>query len=149
MVDVLINISLSDFTFIAKVKLQRPAVIGMKEREREGERRKLQMTPFHSKNRRLKFRNAIKVKVLVLRQSQQDVRASCITLFSVEWQEQHNLLKHCVSLVVTYERLSSQSLSHCGLVCHWDGGVGGPGPGRLDGLPLGGRDDEDAVGGEV
>ena len=31
---------------------------------------------------------------------------------------------------------------------HRDGGVGGPG-GRLDGLPLRGRDDEDAVGGQV
>ena len=31
---------------------------------------------------------------------------------------------------------------------HGDGGVGGPG-GRLDGLPLRGRDDEDAVGGQV
>ena len=31
---------------------------------------------------------------------------------------------------------------------HWDGGVGGPG-GRLDGLPLRGRDHEDAVGGQV
>ena len=40
------------------------------------------------------------------------------------------------------------SSSHCGLVRHWDGGVGGPG-GRLDGLPLRGRDDEDAVGGQV
>ena len=37
---------------------------------------------------------------------------------------------------------------HSGLVRHWDGGVGGPG-GRLDGLPLRGRDDEDAVGGQV
>ena len=37
---------------------------------------------------------------------------------------------------------------HSGLVRHGDGGVGGPG-GRLDGLPLRGRDDEDAVGGQV
>ena len=38
--------------------------------------------------------------------------------------------------------------SHGGLVRDGDGGVGGP-SGRLDGLPLRGRDDEDAVGGQV